>query len=108
MRRSWIESGAASSPSKASAPSLIGLEPGDEPQQRGLARAGRSEQRQKLARRDVEIDAIENALGAEALRDAADLDAARREGAVPASARSALQPALFAERGADAPFENGS
>ena len=47
---------AASSPSKAITPSRSGVEPGDQAQQRGLAGAGRSEQRQKFAGRDVEID----------------------------------------------------
>ena len=58
-----------------------GFESGDEAQERGLARAGGSEQRQKLARRHGEVDAIERPVGAEAFRDAADLDAARRIGA---------------------------
>src|SRR5215471_3965995 len=57
------------------------LEPGDEAQERGLAGARGSEQRQKLARRDAEIDALESAMGAEALRDAANLNPARRESA---------------------------
>ena len=58
-----------------------GLEPGDEAQKRGLARAGGPEQRQKLAWRHRQIDGIESAMGAEALRDAAHLDAPQRVGA---------------------------
>ena len=82
------------------------LEPGDEAQERGLARAGRSEQRQKLARRDGEVDGIESPMGAEAFRDAADLDARAAHRRDPPSVPAASVP-LLAERGADAPFESG-
>ena len=68
------------------------LQPGDQAEKRGLARAGRPEQRQKFAGLDAEIDRIENALRAEILRDAANLDAAGTEGASRASV------ALVAER----------
>jgi hypothetical protein len=51
------------------------LEPGDDPQQRGLARAGRPEQRQQLPRRDVEIDPRQGSGSAlERFRDVADPD----------------------------------
>jgi len=35
------------------------IQPGDDPQQRGLARARRSQQRQQFAAGDLEIDAVE-------------------------------------------------
>src|SRR3954447_18648074 len=43
------------------------VEPGDDPQQRGLARAGRPEQRQQLAIGDLEVDVVQRHEGAEPL-----------------------------------------
>ena len=77
MRRSWIESGACVLAVEGQRALAHRLKSGDEAQERGLARARGSEQRQKLARRDGEIDGIERPMGAEVLRDAADLDAPR-------------------------------
>ena len=49
-----------------------GLEPGDDPEQRRLARAARAEERGQRARLDVERDVVERDEVAEALRDVAD------------------------------------
>ena len=46
------------------------LEAGDQAQAGGLARAGGAEHGEELARRDVEIDAVDRAHGAEVARDA--------------------------------------
>jgi hypothetical protein len=43
------------------------LEPGQDPQRRGLAAAGRAEQRDKLTRRDLQRQAFQRAHGAERL-----------------------------------------
>ena len=52
-------------------PALVGeLEAGDEPQRRGLARARGAEQREELAARDVEVDAVDGREAAEALDQA--------------------------------------
>ena len=67
------------------------LEPGDKAQERRLAGAGWSEQRNELARRDAQINAIQSAMGAEALRHAADLDRARGKG--PSRERLGFSPA---------------
>ena len=48
------------------------LEPGDDPEQRRLARAARPEERRERARLDVERDVVERDEVAEALRDVAD------------------------------------
>ena len=54
---------------------LVGpFEARDDAQQRGLARAGRPEQRDQLARADVELDLLERGEVAEALGDVADGD----------------------------------
>ena len=50
------------------------LEAGDQSQARGLARAGGAEHGEELARRDVEIDAVDRADGAEVALDAAEGD----------------------------------
>ena len=72
-----------------------GLEAGDDAQQRGLAAAGRSEQRDELARRDRQVDRREDRLVAEALADAGDLDAlaggARRRGRAAVIVRAGAQ-----------------
>src|SRR5690606_19966077 len=54
-----------------------GLEPGDEPEQGGLARARRAEQGQEFAVLDREIDLADRGEGAELLVDVADLDGHR-------------------------------
>ena len=46
------------------------LEPGDQPQRRGLAGAGRPEQHDELAVGDVEVEAVDRLMVAEALGDA--------------------------------------
>ena len=51
------------------------LEAGDDAQQRGLARSGRTQQREQLAGGDVEVETIDRDEAAEALRDAGQLDA---------------------------------
>jgi hypothetical protein len=50
------------------------LEPGDDPEQRGLARPGRAEQGDQLARADPEVDAGERREAIETLGDLADID----------------------------------
>ena len=60
-----------------------GFQPGEEPKQRGLTRPGRPEQRQKFSWRDIEIDVVENKLGAERLRKAANRNGARRAECAP-------------------------
>ena len=52
------------------------LEAGDQPQQRGLAAAGRPQHRDQLAARDLEVDAGDRAHAAEGLDDASDRDVA--------------------------------
>ena len=56
-------------------PGIDGLEAGDRAQQRGLAGAGRAEQRQQFARLHLEAHVLEGGEGAEALGDVAYLDA---------------------------------
>ena len=51
------------------------LEPGDHPQQRGLSAAGRADEDDELAVLDVEVDAVDDLDRAEALDDAAELEA---------------------------------
>ena len=71
---------------------LIGrLQPGDDPEQRGLARSGGPEQRHQLAARHVEAHVVEGDEVAERLAQMADLDAhaAILSGGESASARSA-------------------
>ncbi len=51
------------------------LQPGDDPQQRGLARPGWAEQRDQLARRDVEAHVVQRREIAERLAQVTDLDA---------------------------------
>ena len=51
-----------------------GLEPGDDPEQRGLAAAARAEERRERARRDLHRDVVERDEVVEALRDAPDGD----------------------------------
>jgi hypothetical protein len=50
------------------------FEPGDDAQQRGLAAAGRAEQRDQLAFRQIERDVVDGPERAELLDDVADLD----------------------------------
>ena len=50
------------------------VEPGDDPQQRGLARARRPEQRQQFAVGDLQIDAVERGERAELLHDILDFN----------------------------------
>ena len=50
------------------------VQPGDDPQQRGLARARRPEQRQQLAVGDLEIDVVERGKRAELLHDVPDFN----------------------------------
>ena len=55
---------------------LVGVfEAGDDPEQRGLAAAGRAQQRDQLARREVQRDAVERDEAAEGLADVLDFDA---------------------------------
>ena len=56
------------------APARGAEEPGDDRDERRLAGAVRAEEREDLAARDVEVDAVHRDEGAEALRDAADRD----------------------------------
>ena len=56
---------------------LAGIRPveaGDDPQQRGLARAGRPEQRQQFALGDLEVDIVERCERAEFLDDVLDFN----------------------------------
>src|SRR3546814_6553020 len=55
-------------------PGVGKFEAGDAAQQRGLAGAGRPEQRDQLARCDVEINAAERSEATECILDAANLD----------------------------------
>ena len=50
------------------------VEAGDDPQQRGLARPRRPEQRQQLAVGDLQIDAVERGEGAEPLDEVPDFN----------------------------------
>ena len=50
------------------------VQPGDDPQQRGLARARRPEQRQQLAIGDLEVDIVERGKRAEFLHDILDFN----------------------------------
>ena len=51
---------ATSRPNRRIAPARRLLEAGDGAQQRGLAAAGRAEDRDELARRDGEVDAVQH------------------------------------------------
>ena len=68
----------ASTPSMLDRARVGRLEPGDDPQQRGLAAAGRAEQGGQLAGGEGHVDVVEGDEVAEALVDAADLDAHER------------------------------
>ncbi len=57
------------------APRIGMLEPGDDPEQRGLAAAGGPQQRDELARREIERDVVQGNELAEGLADALDRDA---------------------------------
>ena len=59
---------ARSSPSHATTPARVGLEPGDRAQQRALAAAARTEDADDLAVGDVEVDAVDR--GDAVVRDA--------------------------------------
>ena len=61
------------------------IEPGDQPQQRGLARAGWAEQRNKLARFDVEGDIVKGGEPLEFLAHVFDFYFHRCRSAAPAS-----------------------
>ena len=50
------------------------VEAGDDPQQRGLARPGRPEQRQQFAVTDPQVDMIERGKAAELLHDVLDFN----------------------------------
>ena len=50
------------------------VEAGDDPQQRGLARTGRPEQRQQFAIADPQVDMIERGKAAEFLHDVPDFN----------------------------------
>ena len=56
-------------------PASARVEARDDPQQRGLAAAGRPEQRGQLAGRDGDVDVVEGDEVAELLGDAGDVDA---------------------------------
>jgi hypothetical protein len=61
----------------------VGLvEPGDEAEQRGLATAGRAEQREQLAVADRQVDAVHRGGGAEALDQPGDGDVGHGQGAI--------------------------
>ena len=75
--RFWAGSPVASTPSISTDPLVGNLETGDDPQQRRLASAARSEQRGQFAGRDVEIDVFQRNEVAETLGDASDLDTHR-------------------------------
>ena len=55
-------------------PGVGPVEPGDDPQQRGLARTRRAEQRQQFALADFQIDIVERREGAEFLDDVFDFN----------------------------------
>ena len=80
------------------------LEPGDHPQRRGLAAAGRAEQREELARPHVEIDRVDrDHLCGEALGDPVEVDGGgsgrrRIHGLVPETRFNARATAGPAER----------
>ena len=67
----------AAATSLTGSPSMIDLagrdrlQPGDHPEQRGLAAAGRADEDDELAVLDVKVDAVDDLDGAEALDDAA-------------------------------------
>ncbi|MOA07159.1 hypothetical protein D3C78_1268420 [compost metagenome] len=52
-----------------------GFQAGDDPQQGGLAAAGRAEQRHQLAAVDIQVDLVERLEGVEVLADVADFNA---------------------------------
>jgi hypothetical protein len=66
-----------STPSSSTRP-LVRLEPGEDAQRRRLARARRPEQREELARPDLEVDAVQRGERAVALDDASSARAAPR------------------------------
>ena len=62
-------------------PDLAGarlLQPGDDAQQRRLAAAGRADEDDELAVRDVEVDVVEHLDRAEGFRDAAEAEVGHR------------------------------
>ncbi len=59
---------------------VSGIEPGEQPQQRGLAGAGRAEHRNEFAGLDIEIDTVEDGTFSEDFAQAAQLDGARETG----------------------------
>ena len=61
-------------PADADVPRGLGLEPGDDPQQGGLAAAGSAEQHDEFAIGDVEVDALQHVGLAEGLADLVDLE----------------------------------
>ncbi len=61
-------------PAMRISPPVIALEPGDRVEQRGLAAAGRADEHQEAALLDVEVDALQDLDGAEALLEVFDLE----------------------------------
>ena len=76
----------------STAPESATSRPGDDAQQRRLARAGRTEQRQQRAVRHLEADVVEGDEVAEALGDVLDIDA--HDGALGPSSAAATARTL--------------
>ena len=72
-------------PAENDPPGARRLEPGQEPHQRGLAAAGRTEQAKELALEDVERHVVDCGGRAEALGDALEADQGHGAGIVPRS-----------------------
>ena len=81
------------------------LEAGDHAHQRGLAAAGRPEDREKLPRGDGEADAIDGGVGAEPLRHVDELEIRRHQGR---SGAGGAMPADWATRQHEGGGEGGS
>ena len=68
------------------------LEAADHPQRRGLAAAGRPQEREELAVLDIEVDVVDGGAVAEALDDVHEMDVDLRHG--PARLLGSLRPVL--------------
>ena len=80
-------------PVEQDAPARRALEAGDHPQRRRLPAAGRAEQREELARRHVEVDAVDRDVVAELLAQLLEPDLAFHQTSSVASEVASSPPA---------------